>query len=182
MGQPRRVGVLLVVLAGSMVPASLAQSPTQPGDASDVLARIRPTGPHAAATLERGLRFCPTVRALVEQLERSDLIVYVICERRPPGRSDASIQLVHATTEFRFVQIAIDIELALPQRLALLAHELQHALEVAGNPGIRDRASFLQYYEQIGVRHLDPKALDTEAARQTGERVRQELVKAGIVR
>lgn len=72
--------------------------------------------------------------------------------------------------------------LDLTQRLALLGHELQHALEVAGNPGIRDRASFLQYYEQVGIRHLDPKVLDTEAARQTGERVKQELAIAGIIR
>lgn len=183
MGQPRVVGVLLVMLALWALPASFAQpSRGFAGGGADPFPRIRTTGPRAALTLRRGLTLCPTLRAQVEQLERSDLIVYITCERRPPGRSDASMQLVHATTEFRFVRIAINIELSMPRRLALLGHELQHALEMAGNPGIRDRASFLQYYEQVGVRHLDPKALDTEAARQTGERVRQEFATAGIIR
>lgn len=183
MGQPRLVGVLLVVLAGSATPAGFAQSSTQaaPGRV-EPFPRIRTTGPHAAVTLQRGLTLCPTVRALAQQVERSDLIVYITCERRPQGRPDASMKFMHATTEFRFVQIVIDIELALPQRLALLGHELQHALEVAANPGIRDRKSFLEYYRQLSVRHLDLKTLDTEAARQAGERVRQELAKAGIVR
>jgi hypothetical protein len=175
--------VLLVMLAALLAPASFAQSSApRGGGQTQPFARIRPTGSHAAVTLQRGLRCCPTVRALVEQLERSDLIVYVTCARRPAGRSAASLQFMHATTEFRFVQIVIDIELALPQRLTLLGHELQHALEVAANPGIHDRKSFLQYYAQIDVRHQDPRALDTEAARQTGERVRQELATAGIVR
>jgi hypothetical protein len=139
---------------------------------------IRAEGPLVEHTLQRGVALSPTLRSLVEGLLRTDLIVYVALTRRPAGRSDASIDFMHATGEFRFVRIAINIELKMPQRLALLGHELQHALEVAQAPEIRDRASFLRYYGAVGVHHLDPRALDTEAARQVGERVREEFALA----
>jgi hypothetical protein len=112
---------------------------------------VRPIGSRAAYTLERGQALSPTLGALVEQLERSDLIVYVAEEQRHAGRPNAWIQFMGAGSGVRFVRVTVNVSLGLHQRIALLGHELQHALEVAANPGIRDRASFLRYYEQSGV-------------------------------
>jgi len=139
---------------------------------------VRPLGSRASYTLERGTALSPTLRALVGQLERSNVIVYVAEDPPRAGRSDAAIQFMGATAVLRFLRVTINIELGLRQRIALLGHELQHALEVAANPEIGDRASFLRYYERFGSRLLDPNTLDSQAAVEAGEQISLELMGA----
>ena len=172
-----------LVLGGlvlALLPASAARG--QDSQARPAIApHVRPIGSRAAYTLERGLALSPTLRNLVDQLEHSDLIVYIAEDRRRAGHSDASIQFIGAASGFRFVRVTVTISLGLPQRVALLGHELQHALEVAANPEIRDRDSFLRYYEQFG-KDVHWLAFDSAAALETGERIRRECVLAANIR
>jgi len=140
--------------------------------------RIRPLGEHAALTVQRGVSHSPTFREIAARLERSDVVVYVSIETRPPGRCAGATRFVAATPRLRFLHIALDPDLAPKELVALLAHELQHAIEVADAPEVRDLDSFRQYYEQHGLQDQRVGTYDSQAARETGRRVRAELASA----
>lgn len=78
---------------------------------------------------------------------------------------------------FRYVLIRLK-----PRRraaaIAILAHELQHAAEIAEMPAIVDEASLAREYARIGYpSHTAPGGLsfDTKAAVDTGRRVEEEV-------
>jgi hypothetical protein len=61
--------------------------------------------------------------------------------------------------------------------VAILAHELQHVLEVATADWVRDQGSFVALFQAIGVRQASNQnhTYDTDAAREVGRRVRDEV-------
>jgi hypothetical protein len=56
----------------------------------------------------------------------------------------------------------------------MLGHELQHAIEVAGALEIRSQKALEDYYRSHGVPGATETTYETEAARRTESRVRQE--------
>jgi hypothetical protein len=63
-------------------------------------------------------------------------------------------------------------------QLVTLAHELQHAAEIAGAPEVVGAPTLYRYFGRIGVRtgrELESDTFETEQARRTSAQVRQEL-------
>jgi RecB family exonuclease len=74
----------------------------------------------------------------------------------------------------------VDINVMLPPRrqIALLAHELQHALEIADRPEIQDIEAMESFYEDVGFQSFDDgrhRAFETEAALEMQEAVERDL-------
>ncbi len=142
---------------------------------------VRVLSPYLARTLSEAVHLSPTLRALVHDLGRSDLIVHVT--GRPPldsfrltRRLAGTMRFVTATPTRRFLRITVDESLPPAQRASVLAHELWHALEVARAPHVVDQASFAVLYRHIG--HATPGSswwYDTKGAVATGETVRLEI-------
>jgi hypothetical protein len=177
---PRLAGGVLLTLALTVPAASLAQTNPDTRRAGPSSA-VRPTGPRAAYTLQRGLELCPTIRALVAELNHSDVIVYVAIRPRETGPA-ATIAFLGASAPARFVRVVLRSDLTTKQMIVLIGHELRHALEVARAPEVRDAVSFDTHYRCDGLRTLDPNRFDTRSAVLAGERVRQELALAGVRR
>lgn len=137
--------------------------------------RIRSLGEHARLVVRRGIALSPTFRELAARIERSDVIVYVSIESRPPGKCAGAIRFLTASPYFRLLHVVLDQDLPPKEMVALLAHELQHAIEVADAPDIRDLESFREYYERYGSHDSRRDTFDSRAARETGRRVRDEL-------
>lgn len=151
---------------------------TTAGSAAQVPAsvpRLRPLGGRAAELLARGVDRSPTFRDLVARLGRSDVVVYVEIAPRGPGSPAGATRFITASAHLRFLHVTLDYGLPPNDLVALLGHELQHALEVAAASGIRDVETFRRYYELFGLHTSDARAFDSSAARQTGRRVRREL-------
>ena len=146
---------------GSQLPASIP--------------RVRPLGQTAVLAFQRGIAHSPTFRDVVARLQRSDVVVYISVEPRPPGKCPGATRFVSATRYNRFLHIVVDRRLAPKTMVALLGHELQHALEVADAPAIRDFEAFRQFYEHQGFHNEHMGTFDSRAARETGRRVRAEL-------
>ena len=109
--------------------------------------RVRPIGGAARMLLEDGPAQSPTVARLLKAIGRSDLIVYVATGiLRVPGR----LELACAKPGVRFLRITINVPDAEPRLIAALAHELQHAVEIAGAPEVTDAASLAGYYREHG--------------------------------
>ena len=130
-------------------------------------------GERAAYTLARGLEQSPTFLALVERLQRSDVVVYIELVPAWSKTTAAGIHFLGRSPVCRFLRVVLSSDLTTPQMVAVLGHELQHALEVADASDVRDHASFVRLYQQAGIRLQ--RTFDSEAARDVGERIREEI-------
>jgi hypothetical protein len=99
--------------------------------------RLRPQGPRVSALLERALALSPTVQRIVDRLEAGDVIVYVELNDRLDPQVSACLTWMAATASRRIVRASIKPRLREREAIALLAHELQHALEVLEHPEVR---------------------------------------------
>ena len=119
-----------------------------------------------------------TVRALVARITASDVVVFVACEDNPDIRPSGRLNFMTSAGGVRYVVIRLK-----PKRraaaIAMLAHELQHAAEIADTPAIVDEASLARAYARIGYRSHSAAhglAFDTQAAVDVGRRVVEELM------
>ena len=135
--------------------------------------RVRGLDPVAVSALQAARAGSGTVRRMIERLERSDLVVYVrFAPRLEQPRAATAILSVLPHT--RYVLISVTTLAGETDRLVLLGHELQHAVELAEAPRVRDRAGMVELYERIGWRD-GPSRYETPEAQATGRAVRQEL-------
>ena len=143
-----------------------------------VVAQLRPASALEAGMLEEGLCRSATLRSLVAAVETSDLIVYVNVRHFSSRRLAGGLQFVGGTASSRFLRMVIGVTVDRPARLALLGHELQHAVEVADAPDIRSEMAFDDYYRSHGVPGATLHAYDTEAARLAEARIRAEVAES----
>ena len=166
-----------------MVLLSLAISvrcEAQPAD------RLRPASSFEAGLIEEGLCRSATLKSLVATLNASDLIVYVNVRRLSSRGLAGGLQFVSATATTRILRVVIGLTVDRAARIALLGHELQHAVEVAGAPHLRSAEAFDDFYRAHGLPGATQHAYETEAARSTAERIRNEsahsLTACGVVK
>ena len=136
--------------------------------------RVRGVSVHESRLIAELLSCSATANALVAEIEASDLIVYVqLTPDQPPGR--AATRLATATPGHRYVRIVLGAQTHPKDRAALLAHELQHAVEIGRAPDVRDDSGLRRLYGAIGE---DPHArtgFETAAAREVAARVQREM-------
>lgn len=145
--------------------AHLLEAPTR---------HIRSTDAPIRKLLRSGFRQSPTFASLITRLQRSDVIVYVEGVPRLPGALDGRMMMLPRVTGFRYVRIQIALRGTPEESIAVLGHELQHAVEVADAMEVGDAAGLARLYQRIGIRS-GPDVYDTDAAQQTGRTVRREL-------
>lgn len=165
----RRRSLILssLLLVGLAAPAARAQAQAP---------CIRAVDSGINALVERGLARSPTFRRLYEQLGESDLIVHL--ERGPhPWLGAGFNQFVAGVGERRFVRITLNVAQVDADAVALLGHELQHAVELAGAPDVDDIDGYERLYRRIGYRSCarEPRCFDTDAAVAVGRAVLKEL-------
>jgi hypothetical protein len=158
---------LLAPLAVAMAGTVAAREPTD--------LHVRPLTAPARAVLADAIARSALIRSQVEALERSDIVVYVT-DAGPMGRTGPKgyLQFLGAAGGRRYLIIWLERWVVAPNdRIALLGHELHHALEVSASP-VRDLAAFEALYRAIGRESHDLR-FETEGARQATLRVRREL-------
>jgi len=160
------VSCVLAALAGPLAEAATAPAP-----------RLRPQSPRIAAWVERGRAESETFRALVDRLERGDVIVYLAIQPGLRTGVAACLTWMSATPSARFVRASVRPDLPAREAVAMIAHELQHVVEVADHPEVRSEPALAALFSRIG--HATAVAgghWDTQAALRTGDRVRLELL------
>jgi len=120
-----------------------------------------------------------TVRRLAETLEASDVFVQI--ETRLQENNRGRLRLMSGSSVCRWVRVTVRIPGRRPALLAVLAHELQHAVEIARAPDARNIESVEALFQRIGFRRDGPQ-FETEAALAIEEQVRRELARNGGVR
>lgn len=168
----------LAVTAVVLVLLAIAR-PSASGLADAGLAfHVRTTDERLRTLIDEGLRTSPTFRAIVDRLVGSDVIVLLQCDPAAPANIDGRLTFASRAGGFRYVIVRLRHQPGRVQFIGLLAHELQHAVEVAETAAIVDSPSLAREYGRIGfVRRANSEgtSFDTDAAVQAGYRVVAEL-------
>ena len=143
--------------------------------------RIRILDPILRELFEQGITQSPTLRALVEKVETSSILVFVDSDIRMPDRIGARLNFVTSMNGLRYVRVAVDCKLSPRRQVALLAHELEHAFEIGSRPDIVDVEAMESFYEDFGFQTFENgrhRSFETDAAQATQEAVDEELGRA----
>jgi hypothetical protein len=132
---------------------------------------LRATSPAMRSLIDEATVSSPIVNQLIARLQHSDTIVYVELTGAPDVPR-ARTTLAAATPDVRFLRISINVLIPPMDRVPLLAHELQHATEIAGDPDARDEDGIRELYRHIGLGAAD--RYETIAATEIERRVRAE--------
>ena len=135
--------------------------------------RVRAASAMVQSLLDEAARSSGTVRALMERLAHTDAIVYVELTSSPQI-AIARTKLVTATRDARFLRVGIKASTPFPELTPVIAHELQHAVEIAERPEIRGDAALKRLYARIGWQAGGDR-FETDAAREVERRARVEM-------
>jgi hypothetical protein len=113
------------------------------------------------------------VREMLARLECTDTIAYVEITASPQIPR-ARTKLVSASSGARFLRIGLNAGITNSDLVPLLAHELQHAIEIAERDEVRDDAGMRRLFREIG-RGAGPDSFETQAALAMEQAVRVEL-------
>jgi hypothetical protein len=163
------VAAAIVVCTLVLTEGSLAYTPTDPNGF-----HVRGTDSSTREWLRIGAAQSPTFRTLLARLGASDVIVHVGTVDRIVGGAAGQLYFVTATPSVRYLRIELAAGGNQREMVALVAHELEHAAEIAAAPRVRDARSMALLYLGMAEGRDHPR-YDSLAARVTEERVRTEL-------
>ena len=166
--RPAGFALLLTVVAGGL--DAHAQAPPALSGS-----RLRPMDAKSAALLQAGNARSATFKELTDALEQSDVVVWV---RVGQMTNRGETHFIASTASSRIVRVSLRLQGLENGLLSTLAHELQHALEIARAPEVRDRTSLVLYYQRVGEasRSSAGALLETPAAQRIEARVLNELL------
>jgi hypothetical protein len=169
----RSIWTLALILLTLSVPARAAQhDPLDP--------HIRAIESDLLADLAKGAAVSPTLQRLIDRLDSSDVVVYLMFDRAVTPNTAGRISLITAVPGRRYLRVSIDRRNVGCARLAILGHELQHAVEIADAPDAIDQESVASLYRAIGFKSETGRSdcFDSRLAIETGQQVRREVLAA----
>ena len=156
-----------------VVLAAIAAAGEVPMAAQGASPALRPESAAVRALMTKGVERSSTFRDLASRLSGADVIVYVRFSRCP-GDVPGCLLWASAVPGLRRVLIKLDpFGRSQNELTALLAHELQHALEVSDAPEVRDLASFQKAFAGLGWK--GSHGFETAQAKEITKRVAAEL-------
>jgi len=157
------------MLAAMLLAGSVADVPIQSTP------HVRAVPPAARALLAEAVAKSSVLNVLIGQLDSTDIFVYIEVSSSPDIPL-ARTKLVTAVPGARFLRVALNAQVPPWDRLPLLAHELQHALEIAADADVRDDDGIRRLFQRVGFSGGTDK-YETAAARDVERRVRVELAR-----
>jgi len=168
------LGIPLLVCTLAFGPAAPSRERTKLADTIEY--HVRATDPLLHAWITNGGAESATLKSLIDALVASDIIVHIVLVDRLPGGVNGQLSFVTTTPTARYLRIEVTRLGGRADMIALLAHELQHAVEVAGAPNVRNPESLATYYLRVGNNLKDARHYDSMAARVTEDIVRREVL------
>jgi hypothetical protein len=139
--------------------------------------KLRPQSARLAALVQRGLSESATFRTLAGRIEQGDVIVYLESAPRLRSGLAACVTWMGAGDGVRYVRASIRPGLSPGLAVAILAHELQHVVEVIEHPDVRSEPQLAALYRRIGrMAGAGGRGWETVAALRTADAVRLELL------
>lgn len=128
--------------------------------------------------LREAIEKSATTRELVATLDASDVIVYLELLPGMPPTLPAGLSYAGSGGPFRYLRISLNPANTRAQMLAMIGHELQHAVEIVAEPKVRSTRDLAKFYKRIGLSSHAGETWDTEAARKVGRLVSREVARS----
>jgi hypothetical protein len=141
---------------------------------------VRTLEPDIQSLIEKGIARSETFRSLIAILDGSDVIVYIESNIVRQGLLGSTSHRVVVRGPHRYVRVAIDPHARDTRLIAVIAHELQHAIEIAQTPEVGRSRTADQLFARIAFRFgcSKPGCYETKGAITIEQRVRDELIAA----
>ena len=143
---------------------------------SSIGRHVRGATPAVNAMLAVGIQRSTTFARLARDLDDTDVIVYVEIVNSLPTGLDGRLSFSTMAGGFRYLRIQVPANTGKHDLIAVVGHELQHAMEIAEHPNVQDSEGVASLYKLIGLQAHGVDRYDTTAARSVGRRVRAELL------
>jgi hypothetical protein len=166
-----------IVLAFASLVAGAARTSAAAGTPS---LRVRSTDAAVLRLIEEGIERSATFRSIVETIEQSHGVVYVEFGYCAFGRVNGCLlPFVGPANGDRYLRVLVMKDKnrqTHEQMLAVIAHELTHAIEVLDHPEVVDVTTLEAMYRKIGTPEVTGHSgYETSAARSAGYAVLSEL-------
>ena len=138
---------------------------------------VRSTEPRIVTLIEAGIAGSATFRSLIETLNESDVIVYIKPNHTRQALGGYLAHSVVTRGNYRYLSISVQTAGSRRRLVSLLAHELQHAVEVAGAPEARDSESLERLFSGLAIKFGCPSTscFETRAAKDVEHIVNEEF-------
>ncbi len=139
--------------------------------------RVRPLEGRAARAIQAGYALSATFRRFVDEIEESDLVVYVNADPYRAHSTEAFLQFMSKSAGLRYVTAWVDPRHDDDELVALVGHELEHAVELARACEVGTPEEFLAFYRSHG--HVSgSRQYETATAQDATARIERELAGA----
>lgn len=183
----RRLPITIAALILSTSPA-LAQTPSAAGStvatfngagANAWASNVRASDNELVALLSDGVKKSATLRALTERLSKSDVIVYVRPDVLSRNANQGHLSFLSSSGGYRYVVVHLPVGQSKQQQIAMLGHELQHAVVIADAPSVTDSDTLRKEFERIGKVTMAANgrdfSFDSQAAGDARQRILREM-------
>ena len=183
----RRLPIAIAALILSTSPA-LAQTPSAAGStvatfngagANAWATNVRASDNELVALLSDGVKKSATLRALTERLSKSDVIVYVRPDVLSRNANQGHLSFLSSSGGYRYLVVHLPVGQSKQQQIAMLGHELQHAVVIADAPSVTDSDTLRKEFERIGKVIMAANgrdfSFDSQAATDARQRILREM-------
>jgi hypothetical protein len=183
----RRLPITIAALFLTTSPA-LAQTPSAAGStvatfngagANAWASNVRASDNELVTLLGDGVKKSATLRALTERLSKSDVIVYVRPDVLSRNSNQGYLSFLSSSGGYRYLVVHLPVGQSKQQQIAMLGHELQHAVVIADAPSVIDSDTLRKEFERIGKVTLAANgrdfSFDSQAATDARQRILREL-------
>jgi len=168
-------GLVIVAVMGLQMTGASSDGSAEPS-----YTRVRSTERYMIGLVREGYDRSPTFRGLVDTIQRSNVTVWVQPGLCAAGRIRSCVVSVSGTPQARYIWIKIDPQRTITSGLiAAIAHELQHAVEIAEHSEVTDASGVVKLYRGIALgrcREGLSEECETARALETEEAVLADLL------
>jgi hypothetical protein len=180
----RRLSITIALILTATSPA-LAQT----GAAGSTVATFNGAGANAWASnvrasdnelvtlLADGVKKSATLRALTERLSKSDVIVYVRPDVLSRNANQGHLSFLSSSGGYRYLVVHLPVGQSKQQQIAMLGHELQHAVVIADAPSVTDSDTLRKEFERIGKVTMAANGRDFSFDSQAATDARQKILR-----
>jgi hypothetical protein len=166
---------LMILIAGAASARAANDAPSESVCHAAGNPAVRSRSPLASAALEYGLKHSPSLQALVDSLQDTDVVAYIDSDIRPRSDIWGHTSFIAKAANCRYLRVEITAHVNLGQAAALLGHELQHVYEIATHPEVVDDETLSAMYQQFGKPSRYENSYDSVAAIEMGTRIAAEI-------
>lgn len=136
------------------------------------------TTPWVNGLIAEGMTDSPTFAGIASQLMSSNVVATVEPALQLKSGLSGYMAFITRTAKRRYVRIYFNPKLQRHQSIAIIGHELRHALEVALHPEVVNQSTLRAMYVAVGRGEGD--RWDSEGAVEAGRTILHELTSTAI--